>query len=103
MALLCVACTCGFSDKLIRTRLEHYGYADSLTIPIVRGKERSKKALDTIPQHPEVSMLRSHLAKSSKFSVVLGYDNDRCRWVDLANGKAVQNNIDLEFIVRDFT
>lgn len=103
MGLLCVACTCGFSDKLIRTRLEHCGYRDSLAIPITRGKERSKKILDTIPQHPELLMLRTHLDNSSKFAVVIGYNDAACRWVDLANGKAVQNNIDLEYIVADFT
>lgn len=103
MALLCVACTCGFSDRLIRTRLEHYGYRDFLTVPIIKGKEKSKSALNSIPQTEGVAMARNHLDNCSKYAIVLGYNNESCRWVDLANGKAVQNNIDLEFILRDFT
>ena len=103
MALLCIACTCGSADKLVRSRLEHYGYRDFLTIPIIRGKEKSKSALNSIPQYPEVDMAKHYLDGCSKYALVVGYDDVGCRWVDLANGKAVQNNIDLEFILRDFT
>lgn len=102
MPLACIACTCGFSDKLIRTRLEAAHAPNFLTTPITKGKEKSKSLLNTLPQYPQIDMLRNHLDNCSKYAVVIGYDNEQCRWVDLATGKAVQNNIDLEFIVRDF-
>lgn len=100
--IACVACTCGSVDKLIRKKLGFFNYKDFLTIPITRGKDKSKKFLDTIPQHPGVDMLRAHLSKSSRFAVIIGYDNDDCRWVDIANGKAVQNNVELEFLLQRF-
>ncbi len=103
MPLVCVACTCGFSDKLIRSRLEHYRYQDFLSIPISRGKEKSKRALNGIPQHEGVVMAKNYLDQCSKYAIVLGYDDETSRWVDLANGKAIKNNIDLEFLIRDFT
>lgn len=100
--ITCVACTCGSVDKLIRGKLEFYGYRDFLTVPITRGKEKAKSAINSIPQHPAIDMLRSHLDKCSKFAVVIGYDQGDCRWVDLSNGKAVQNNIELEAIIERF-
>ena len=100
--ITCVACTCGSVDKLIRGKLEFYGYRDFLTVPITRGKEKAKSVLNSIPQHSAIDMLRSHLDKCSKFAVVIGYDQGDCRWVDLSNGKAVQNNIELEAIIERF-
>ncbi len=100
--IACVACTCGSVDKLIRGKLDFYGYRDFLTIPIPRGKEKAKSVLNSIPQHPAIDMLRNHLSGCSKFAVVIGYDADDCRWVDLSNGKAVQNNIELEAIIERF-
>lgn len=100
--IACVACTCGSVDKLIRSKLEFYGYKDFLTIPIVRGKDKSKSAINALPQHASLDMLRSHLDRCSKFAVVIGFDDEDCRWVDLSNGKAVQNNIELEMIIERF-
>lgn len=100
--ITCVACTCGSVDKLIRGKLEFYGYRDFLTVPITRGKEKAKSVLNSIPQHSAIDMLRNHLDKCSKFAVVIGYDQGDCRWVDLSNGKAVQNNIELEAIIERF-
>lgn len=100
--IACVACTCGSVDKLIRSKLEFFRYRDFLTVPIPRGKEKAKSVINTLPQHVALDMLRNHLGSCSKFAVVIGYDDDDCRWVDLANGKATQNNIELEMIVERF-
>lgn len=100
--ITCVACTCGSVDKLIRGKLEFFGYKDFLTIPITRGKEKAKSVLNTLPQSDGISMLRSHLDGCSKFAVIIGYDGNDCRWVDIANGKAVQNNIELEMLLERF-
>lgn len=100
--ITCVACTCGSVDKLIRSKLEFYQYRDFLTVPITRGKDKAKSAINSLPQHTALDMLRSHLDGCSKFAVVIGYDEDDCRWVDLSNGRAVQNNIELEMIIERF-
>ena len=100
--IACVACQCGSSASLIRTRLERYGYADFLRVPIVKGKEKSLSKLNTLPQSDEIQMLRTHIQNASKFAVVIGYDNDKCKWTDLANGKAIINNVDLELIIKHF-
>lgn len=100
--IACVACTCGSVDKLIRGKLEFFGYRDFLTIPITRGKEKAKSVLNALPQSDGIAMLRSHLDGCSKFAVIIGYDGNDCRWVDIANGKAVQNNIELEMLLDRF-
>ena len=100
--IACVACTCGSVDKLIRGKLEFFGYRDFLTIPITRGKEKAKSVLNTLPQSDGIAMLRNHLDGCSKFAVIIGYDGNDCRWVDIANGKAVQNNIELEMLLDRF-
>lgn len=100
--IACVACQCGSSDSLIRTRLERYGCTDFLRVPIVKGKEKSLSKLNTLPQFDEIQMLRNHIQNASKFAVVIGYDDQRCKWTDLANGKALVNNVDLELIIQHF-
>lgn len=100
--IACVACQCGSSDSLVRTRLERYGYSDFLKVPIIKGKEKSLSKLNTLPQFDEIQMLRNHLKNASRWAVVIGYDDDACRWVDLANGKAIVNNVDLELIISHF-
>lgn len=97
-----VACQCGSSDSLVRQRLERYHYRDFLTIPIVKGREKSLAVLNTIPQFEEIQLLRNHLQVASKWAVVIGYDDDRCRWVDLAYGKAIKNNVDLQLLLEHF-
>lgn len=100
--IACVACQCGSSDSLIRTRLERYGYRDFLRVPIVKGKEKSLSKLNTLPQCDEIQMLKSHIQNASKWAAVIGYDGEKCRWTDLANGKAIKNNVDLELIISYF-
>lgn len=100
--IACISCTCGFTDSLIRTRLDSLGYKGAFSVPIVKGKEKSNSLINTLPQHDQVDMLRNHLKNASKFAVVIGYDDDAMRWVDLANGNGVVNNIDLEHTLGRF-
>lgn len=100
--IFCVACQCGSSDKLIRKRLEKYEYKDFLTIDIPKGKSKSFSKLNSVPQHPEINMLREHIKASTKYAVVVGVDDEKCRWVDLAVGNAVFNDSDLKMIIKHF-
>lgn len=100
--IACVACQCGSSDNLVRTRLERYHYRDFLTVPIIKGKEKSLSKLNTLPQCDEIQMLRNHIQNASKWAVVIGYDENGCKWTDLANGKAIVNNVELELIISHF-
>ncbi len=100
--IACCACTCGSADKKIRTRLEKHGYKDALTIPIPRGKEKSNRMINSLPQFPEINMLREHLKKTSKFTVIIGYDEHSCKWVDLSNGNGTVIGVEAELIIKQF-
>lgn len=97
-----VACQCGSSDTLVRSRLGKFRYKDTMTIPIVKGKEKSLAVLNNVPQFPEVNDLRKHLASVSKWAVIIGYDEDNLRWVDLANGSFVVNDVQTGLILEHF-
>ena len=100
--LKAVACHCGSSDNLVRGKLHKFHCPQALSLPIIKGKEQSLKVLNTLPQFPEVAELRVHIQNASKWAVIIGYDGERLRWVDLANGQYVQNDVDAELLLKHF-
>ena len=96
------ACQCGGANSWIRSKLRKFNYSGSLTIPITKGKEKSLSLVASLPQTQEVTDLAAHIRNSSKFAIIIGTDGEFVRWVDVVNGHWVKNDIDAEFIVRDF-
>ena len=94
--LAVVACQCGSSDTLVRAKLAKFGYAHSMDIPIVKGREKSYSKLNTLPQFPEVKELRAYIQGVTKWAIIIGYDNERMRWVD------VKNDVDAELLIQHF-
>ena len=99
--IIACSCTCGSVDKKIRNALKASGYSGWLDIKIYQGKEKSLSLLNTIPQYPEVDMLRSFLQKASKWAVILGYEGNSCRWSDIAHNNP-KSSIEAEFIIKEF-
>ena len=97
-----VSCQSGSSDTLIRGKMAKFHCAQALTIPITKGKEQSLAALNTLPQFPEVAELRPYIQANSKWAIIIGYDNERMRWVDLANGSYLKNDVDAELLLQHF-
>lgn len=98
----CVACMCGGADNWIRSKLKKFGYAGALSVPIVKGKEKSLSLVSTLPNSQEKTDLAAHIRGASKFAIIIGTDGSCLRWVDVVNGHYVKNDVDAEFIVRDF-
>ena len=94
-------CYCGSTDNLIRNFLKAHGYQDWMTIPIAKGKERSRAMLNILPQYPEVQMLDNFLKDASKWAVIIGWDDTSCRWADIAHG-GPKAGIDAGFLVDQF-
>lgn len=101
MSLMCIACTCGSSDSLIRNFLKQVGYAGWMSIPITKGKVKSRSVLGLIPKFPEVEMLDNFLRTASKWAVIIGWDDNSCRWSDIAHD-AAKSRIEAEFVVKTF-
>ena len=97
-----VSCQCGSSDNLIRGKMAKFRCNQALTIPIIKGKEKSLSALNTLPQFPEVADLRLHIEAHSKWAIIIGYDDERLKWVDLANGSYLKNDVDAELLLAHF-
>lgn len=102
MALACVACMCGGADNWIRSKLKKFGFSKALLIPITKGKEKSLAIIATLPQTQETTDLIAHINAASKFAIIIGTDGTSLRWVDVVNGHYVKNDVDAEFIIRDF-
>ena len=100
--ICCVACLCGGADGWIRSKLKKFNYPAALSVPIVKGKEKALSRIATLPQTQETTDLASHIKMASKFAIIIGTDGENLRWVDVVNGHYVKNDVDAEFIVRDF-
>lgn len=102
MPLACLTCQCGGADNWIRSKLRKFNYRHALLIPITKGKEKSLRQLSTFPQVQETTDLASHIRSASKFAIIVGTDGESLRWVDVVNGTYIKNDVDAEFIIRDF-
>ena len=100
--LAACTCQCGGSEGLVRNFLASAGYAGALTIPVVQGKEASLALISHLPQFPEVEMLQTYLNSASKWAVIVGYDNENCRWSDLTHG-GVRSRVEAEAVVAYFS
>lgn len=102
MAIACLACQCGGADNWIRSKLKKFGFKHALLIPITKGKEKSLRIVSTFPQTQETTDLAAHIRSASKFAIIVGTDGECLRWVDIVNGTYIKNDVDAEFIIRDF-
>lgn len=96
------ACMCGSSDHLVRSRISKHNRKVALGVSIPKGKEKCYSFLNTLPQFPEIQEMKNHIAANSKWAIVIGFDDQMMRWVDLANGKYVKNDVDLELLLQHF-
>ena len=101
MSLVVLTCQCGSVEQKARGFLKRMGYSDWLNIPIHKGREKSRKAIQYLPNFPEVEMLDSFLNNASKWVVILGYDDQDCKWSDIAHG-GLKAEVDAEFVIRRF-
>ena len=102
MAIAVIACQCGGSTSKARTFLKSVGYMDWLSIPVPQGKEKSLSVVNQLPPTPEKDMLKSFLKNASKWVVIIGYDEQNCKWSDIAHNGA-KSRIEAEFVVRNFS
>ena len=94
-------CLCGGSDSLVRSFLKSVGYQDWLSIPIVKGKDKSLSLTNQLPPVPEKEMLKSFLKDASKWAVIIGYNDEAMKWSDIAHNGA-KSRIEAEFVVKNF-
>lgn len=96
-----ITCSCGFADSKARNFLKSVDYPDWMNIPIHRGKNKSFSVLNQLPPTPEKEMLQHFLEVSSKWVVIIGYDDQSMKWSDISHN-APKSTIEAEFVVRNF-
>lgn len=99
--ILATGCECGSTDPMIRGFLKKEGYKDWLMVPIIKGKEKSLRMLRGVPQYPEIEMLQNYVKNASKWAVIVGYNEQGCRWADLTHGKA-KSKVEASLILESF-
>jgi len=101
MPIKVCACLCNGSVSLARDFLKSCDYPEWLSIPVVQGKEKSRAMLNPIPKYPEVQMLDNFLENSSKWCVIIGWNENGCRWSDIAHN-ATMSRPEARHIVETF-
>lgn len=99
--IIAVACACGNSEKLIRSRLKSVGVDDYMSVPLAIGREKSLRAINDIPKHPEIDVIPEYIRSHSSYAVVIGYDDEGANWVDVTKD-GEYGMMKLHVIVRDF-
>lgn len=97
-----IACACGNSEKLIRSRLQAAGVKDYMSVPLAIGRDKSLKAVSILPQFPEIEVLPNYISSHSSYAVVIGYDAEGANWVDVTKDGEM-GQLKLKVIIRDFT
>lgn len=97
-----IACYCGSSDSLIRNYLKSINYPEWMSIPISKGKESSLSVINQLPPSDGKEMLKSFLNGASKWAVIIGYNNEECKWSDIAHN-GPKSRIEAEFVVKKFS
>lgn len=101
MPIAVCTCRCGSTEQAARRFLNKAGYPDWLTIPIAEGKEASLGLLYQIPRYPEIEMLSDYLKGASKWIVIIGWNENGCRWSDIAHNPT-KSGIEAGLIVDTF-
>lgn len=103
MSIICISCQCSSSDSLLRNFLKGAGYRDWLSIPIEKGRERSRAALQYLPRCPERDALDNFLKGASKWAVIIGYNQEKgtVRWSDIAH-RNPKVDVEASLVVENF-
>ena len=103
--ILLVACTCSGVNPLIRSVLKEANHPNWLEEPIYQGKTKVLDILSQFPDYyktlPEYGALLDSINNRSSFAVVIGYDEDRFKWADVAMGD-IRSKLDAGVIVSHF-
>lgn len=101
MTIACCACNCGSSDLLARKFLETAGYPDWFSMPVPKGKEKSLKLLSSLPRYKEISDIEQYLSKVTRWVIIIGWNDNGCRWTDITHG-GEKSNIEGKLIIKTF-
>lgn len=101
MPIVSCVCLCNGSTNLVRNFLKDNNYPDWLAITIPQGKEKSRALVRTLPGYPEKQEIDQFLQNSSKWALIIGYNENGMRWADISHYNT-KSRIDAKHIIDTF-
>lgn len=101
--IMALTCSCGGAEPLVRKVFRATHNPNWLNIPIYKGDKAKAKIIELANtyQDTQFQVLRNYISSKSTYAVILGFDEQNVRWVDVSMG---DNNslIKGQIIVEDF-
>jgi len=101
MAIAVVTCHCGSTEQVARNFLEKNGYPGWMSIKVHKGKEESRRVAKSLAGFPEAQMLDNYLQNVSKWVVIIGWNENGCRWTDLTHNPS-KASVEGQLIIETF-
>lgn len=104
--LTLLTCECGGAENLVRQALHKYEYKNWAMEPIKKGKVASLSEIEELirryPDSSELKALFAHVNNSSKWCVIIGFNDNEIRWSDISRHD-MKSDIEAESIVELFS
>lgn len=102
-----VTCDCGSAEQLVRQALHRYEYKNWAMEIIRKGKSASltevERLIREFPDSPELKALFAYINNSSKWCVIVGYNDDgNASWSDISHND-MKSDVEAENIVNIFS
>lgn len=89
-----IACSCGGVEPLLKQLLQECNTPGWMEIPVHMGKEHSQTILSYFPNAVKESLdyraLTQFIENASRYAVVIGYDDKRFYWENVASKAPVE-------------
>lgn len=96
-----IACACGNSEKLVRSRLKAAGVKDYMNVPLAIGRAASLSSISKLPQYRDVAVLPEYVRNHSSYAVIIGYDDIDGSWVDITKD-GNYGQMKLQVLIKDY-
>lgn len=96
-----VTCRCGSTEQLARRFLNEAGCPNPLEVPLYEGKEASLSFANSLLQYPEAGMLANYVKNSSKWVIIVGWNEKGFRWADIVHSPTA-SRVEGQLIVETF-
>lgn len=103
--ILVLACHCAGALPKARKFLQNNYVKNWIDVPVYIGKESSLNLISKFSEdtnaYPSIDALRNLVRNVSRFIIIIGYDDERMEWADIAH-KDSKSMADAERILEQF-
>lgn len=102
MSLTLCVCNCHNSETRGRRLLQRAGVTDYMGVPVYKGRQSVREYLDNNFDDSDVKVreMKAYIANRTKFTILIGYDDNRFEWAD--SGNNMSDSVRAEAIAQVF-